>query len=123
MNCSTSNCCCMTSCSATRFPIPSTGCPAIGRPHRSRLRLARPAKNSTRGKIFAALSATRRHPNAHACEHTRHRFRGAASHSHYLQAALMHLSGRDHTCLTDRFRCRDFRLTGVLGEVVEGVLA
>jgi hypothetical protein len=36
---------------------------------------------------------------------------------------MLHLLGIDHTRLTYRFQGRDFRLTDVAGEVVEGILA
>ena len=35
----------------------------------------------------------------------------------------MHLLGFDHTKLTYRFQARDFRLTDVHGQLVEGLLA
>jgi len=44
-------------------------------------------------------------------------------HVHDLNATLLHLLGIDHTKLTHRFQGRDFRLTDVHGEVVEGILA
>jgi hypothetical protein len=44
-------------------------------------------------------------------------------HIHDLQATILHLLGIDHERLTFRFQGRDFRLTDVHGEVVEGVLA
>ena len=44
-------------------------------------------------------------------------------HVHDLHATLLHLLGFDHTKLTYRFQGRDFRLTDVEGEVVEGLLA
>ncbi len=40
-----------------------------------------------------------------------------------LNATLLHLLGIDHTQLTYRYQGRDFRLTDVHGEVVEGILA
>jgi uncharacterized protein (DUF1501 family) len=44
-------------------------------------------------------------------------------HVHDLQATLLHLLGFDHTKLTYRFQGRDFRLTDVEGEIVQGLLA
>jgi len=44
-------------------------------------------------------------------------------HIHDLQATILHLLGFDHTRLTYRFQGRDFRLTDVHGEVVNGLLA
>ena len=44
-------------------------------------------------------------------------------HVHDLNATIMHLLGVDHTRLTHRYQGRDFRLTDIHGEVVEGVLA
>lgn len=44
-------------------------------------------------------------------------------HVHDLHATLLHLLGFDHTKLTYRFQGRDFRLTDVEGEVVQGLLA
>jgi hypothetical protein len=44
-------------------------------------------------------------------------------HVHDFHATLLHLMGIDHTALTFRFSGRDFRLTDVHGEVVEGILA
>jgi hypothetical protein len=44
-------------------------------------------------------------------------------HVHDLNATILHLLGIDHTRLTYRFQGRDFRLTDVHGEVVEGILA
>jgi uncharacterized protein (DUF1501 family) len=44
-------------------------------------------------------------------------------HVHDLQATILHLLGLDHTKLTFRFQGRDFRLTDVHGEVVNGILA
>jgi hypothetical protein len=44
-------------------------------------------------------------------------------HVHDLQATILHLLGFDHTRLTYRFQGRDFRLTDVHGELVEGLLA
>jgi hypothetical protein len=44
-------------------------------------------------------------------------------HVHDFQATLLHLLGIDHKRLTYRFQGRDFRLTDVHGEVVQGILA
>lgn len=44
-------------------------------------------------------------------------------HVHDFQATLLHLLGIDHERLTYRFQGRDFRLTDVHGEVVQGILA
>jgi hypothetical protein len=44
-------------------------------------------------------------------------------HIHDLNATLLHLLGFDHEKLTFRFQGRDFRLTDVHGQVVEGLLA
>jgi hypothetical protein len=44
-------------------------------------------------------------------------------HIHDLHATLLKLMGFDHEKLTYRFAGRDFRLTDVHGEVVEGILA
>ncbi|HUE16569.1 MAG TPA: DUF1501 domain-containing protein [Planctomycetaceae bacterium] len=44
-------------------------------------------------------------------------------HVHDLHATILHLLGLDHEQLTYRFAGRDFRLTDVYGQVVEGVLA
>jgi uncharacterized protein (DUF1501 family) len=44
-------------------------------------------------------------------------------HVHDLHATLLHLLGFDHTKLTYRFQGRDFRLTDVEGELVQGLLA
>ena len=43
-------------------------------------------------------------------------------HFHDLHATILHLMGLDHTRLTYRYAGRDFRLTDVHGEVVEGIL-
>jgi hypothetical protein len=43
-------------------------------------------------------------------------------HIHDLHATLLHLLGLDHTRLTFRHAGRDFRLTDVAGEVVQGIL-
>ena len=42
---------------------------------------------------------------------------------HDLHATILHLMGVDHTRLTYRFQGRDFRLTDVSGEIVQGILA
>jgi len=42
---------------------------------------------------------------------------------HDLHATIVHPLGFDHECLTYRYACRDFRLTGVKGEAVKEVLA
>jgi len=44
-------------------------------------------------------------------------------HVHDLHATILHLLGFDHEKLTFRYAGRDFRLTDVHGEVVEGILA
>ena len=44
-------------------------------------------------------------------------------HMHDLHATLLHLLGLDHERLTYRYSGRDFRLTDVHGEVVQGILA
>lgn len=44
-------------------------------------------------------------------------------HVHDLQATILHLLGIEHTQLTYRFQGRDFRLTDVHGELVEGIIA
>jgi hypothetical protein len=44
-------------------------------------------------------------------------------HVHDLQATIMHLLGFDHTKLTWRFQGRDYRLTDVHGNVVQGLIA
>jgi hypothetical protein len=43
-------------------------------------------------------------------------------HIHDLQATILHLLGINHERLTFRFQGRDFRLTDVHGNVVDGVL-
>ncbi len=43
-------------------------------------------------------------------------------HVHDLHATLLHLLGFDHTKLTFRFQGRDFRLTDVLGQVVQKLI-
>jgi hypothetical protein len=44
-------------------------------------------------------------------------------HVHDLNATILHLLGLDHLKLTYRFQGRDFRLTDVHGEVVNGIVA
>ena len=44
-------------------------------------------------------------------------------HVHDLHATVLHLMGLDHTKLTYRWSGRDFRLTDVAGNVVQGILA
>jgi arylsulfatase A-like enzyme len=44
-------------------------------------------------------------------------------HVHDLHATLLHLFGVDHRKLTYRFQGRDFRLTDVHGELIQGILA
>jgi hypothetical protein len=44
-------------------------------------------------------------------------------HVHDMQATMMHLCGVDHTKLTFRYQGRQYRLTDVHGEVVQGILA
>ncbi len=44
-------------------------------------------------------------------------------HVHDLHATMLHLLGIDHTKLTYKFQGRDFRLTDVRGQVVDGILA
>jgi uncharacterized protein (DUF1501 family) len=44
-------------------------------------------------------------------------------HVHDLHATILHLMGLDHERLTFRYSGRDFRLTDVHGQVVEGILA
>jgi hypothetical protein len=44
-------------------------------------------------------------------------------HVHDLHATLLHLLGLDHERLTYRHAGRDYRLTGVAGEVVRAILA
>jgi Protein of unknown function (DUF1501) len=43
-------------------------------------------------------------------------------HVHDMQATIMHLCGIDHTRLTFRYQGRQYRLTDVHGEVVQGIL-
>ncbi len=44
-------------------------------------------------------------------------------HVHDMQATILHLCGIDHTQLTFRYQGRQYRLTDVHGEVVNGILA
>ena len=44
-------------------------------------------------------------------------------HVHDLHATILHLLGLDHKRLTYRSQGRDFRLTDVHGELVNGILA
>ncbi len=44
-------------------------------------------------------------------------------HIHDLNATILHLLGLDHTRLTFRYQGRDYRLTDIHGEVVQGVLS
>ena len=44
-------------------------------------------------------------------------------HFHDLHATILHLLGLDHKRLTYRYAGRDFRLTDVHGNVVQGILA
>jgi len=44
-------------------------------------------------------------------------------HVHDLQATMLHLLGIDHLRLTHRSQGRDFRLTDVAGDVVQGILS
>lgn len=44
-------------------------------------------------------------------------------HVHDMQATLLHLCGIDHTRLTFRYQGRQYRLTDVHGEIVQGLLA
>ncbi|TWU51383.1 DUF1501 domain-containing protein [Rubripirellula reticaptiva] len=46
-----------------------------------------------------------------------------AVHVHDLHATILHLLGFDHKRLTYRFQGRDYRLTDVHGELVDGILA
>ncbi|MFO0265137.1 MAG: DUF1501 domain-containing protein, partial [Planctomycetota bacterium] len=43
-------------------------------------------------------------------------------HVHDLQATILHQLGIDHERLTFRYQGRDFRLTDVHGEVVQGIV-
>jgi hypothetical protein len=42
---------------------------------------------------------------------------------HDLNATILHLLGFDHTRLTFRFQGRDYRLTDVHGNLIQGILA
>jgi hypothetical protein len=44
-------------------------------------------------------------------------------HFHDLHATMLYLLGLDHKRLTYRYAGRDFRLTDVKGEVVQGIVA
>jgi arylsulfatase A-like enzyme len=44
-------------------------------------------------------------------------------HVHDLNATIMHLLGIDHERLTFRYQGRDYRLTDIHGELVNGILA
>jgi hypothetical protein len=44
-------------------------------------------------------------------------------HVHDMQATLLHLCGIDHTRLTFRYQGRQYRLTDVHSNVVQGILA
>ena len=44
-------------------------------------------------------------------------------HLHDLHATMLHLLGLDHLKLTYKYAGRDFRLTDVHGEVIQGLLA
>jgi len=44
-------------------------------------------------------------------------------HVHDLNATILHLLGVDHTRLTYRYQGRDFRLTDIHGELVQGILS
>jgi Protein of unknown function (DUF1501) len=44
-------------------------------------------------------------------------------HVHDMQATIMHLCGIDHTRLTFRYQGRQYRLTDVHGNIVDGILA
>ena len=46
-----------------------------------------------------------------------------AVHFHDFHATILHLLGMDHTRLTYRYAGRDFRLTDVAGQVVNGILS
>ena len=43
-------------------------------------------------------------------------------HVHDLNATLLHQMGIDHTRLTHRFQGRDYRLTDVHGNIVQGII-
>ncbi|MCC6367663.1 MAG: DUF1501 domain-containing protein, partial [Bryobacterales bacterium] len=44
-------------------------------------------------------------------------------HFHDLHATILHLLGLDHKRLTYKYAGRDFRLTDVHGEVVDGIVS
>ena len=44
-------------------------------------------------------------------------------HVHDLNATMLHLLGLDHLRLTYRFQGRDYRLTDVHGQLVNGILS
>lgn len=44
-------------------------------------------------------------------------------HMHDLHATMLHLMGLEHTKLTYRYAGRDFRLTDIYGEIVNGIIA
>ena len=44
-------------------------------------------------------------------------------HVHDMQATMLHLCGIDHERLTFRYQGREYRLTDVHGNVVDGILA
>jgi hypothetical protein len=44
-------------------------------------------------------------------------------HIHDLNATILHLLGIEHTRFTFRYQGRDYRLTDVHGDVVQGLLA
>ena len=48
---------------------------------------------------------------------------GDHPHIHDVQATILHLLGIDHTRLTYRFQGRDFRLTDVSGNVLQGLMS
>ena len=52
-----------------------------------------------------------------------HQNRTPPVHVHDLNATLLHLLGFAHTRLTHRFQGRDYRLTDVHGNVVQGILS
>jgi arylsulfatase A-like enzyme len=43
-------------------------------------------------------------------------------HVHDINATILHLLGMDHERLTFRYQGREFRLTDVHGQVVQGIL-
>jgi hypothetical protein len=58
-----------------------------------------------------------------ATDEVRHKVVEGKVHVRDLQATILHLMGLEHTHLTYRFQCRDYRLTDVHGNVVTEVLA